>query len=66
MRYTEADLTGPTALVVGSEARGISKQALTKCSSAISIPMHGRLASLNASVSTAIVLYEAVKQRNGS
>ncbi len=64
-RYTEADLTNPTALIVGSEERGISKQSLEHCSSTISIPMQGKLASLNASVSAAVVLYEAVKQRAG-
>lgn len=61
--YTQADLTVPTALIVGSEEKGVSRLALTKCTSTISIPMHGQLASLNASVSAAIALYEAVRQR---
>ena len=61
--YTKADLTVPTALVVGSEEKGVSRLALTKCTGTISIPMHGQLASLNASVSAAIALYEAVRQR---
>lgn len=61
--YTDADLTPPTAIVVGSEEKGVSRLARTKCTGAISIPMHGQLASLNASVSAAIVIYEAVKQR---
>ena len=61
--YTDADLTPPTAIVVGSEEKGVSRLARTKCTGAISIPMHGQLASLNASVSAAITIYEAVKQR---
>ena len=61
--YTQADLTVPTALIVGSEEKGVSRLALTKCTATISIPMHGQLASLNASVSAAIALYEAVRQR---
>ncbi len=61
--YTQADLTIPTALVVGSEEKGVSRLSLKNCTAAISIPMHGQLASLNASVSAAIALYEAVRQR---
>lgn len=61
--YTATDLTIPTAIVVGSEEKGVSRLALTKCTATISIPMHGQLASLNASVSAAIALYEAVRQR---
>lgn len=62
--YTTADLTIPTAIVVGSEEKGVSRLALERCTATISIPMHGQLASLNASVSAAIVLYEAVRQRS--
>lgn len=62
--YTDADLTPPTAIVIGSEEKGVSRLARTKCTGAISIPMHGQLASLNASVSAAIAIYEAVKQRS--
>ena len=61
--YTQADLTIPTAIVVGSEERGVSRLSLENCTGTISIPMHGQLASLNASVSAAIALYEAVRQR---
>ncbi len=61
--YTDADFTLPTAIVVGSEEKGVSRLARAKCTGAISIPMHGQLASLNASVSAAIAIYEAVKQR---
>ena len=61
--YTQADLTIPTALVIGSEEKGVSRLTLQNCTATISIPMHGQLASLNASVSAAIALYEAVRQR---
>lgn len=62
--YTDVDFTVPTALVVGSEEKGVSRLARANCSGAISIPMRGQLASLNASVSAAIAIYEAVKQRS--
>ncbi len=61
--YTQADLTLPTAIVIGSEEKGVSRIALSKCDATISIPMHGALASLNASVSAAVALYEAERQR---
>ncbi|MYA60377.1 MAG: 23S rRNA (guanosine(2251)-2'-O)-methyltransferase RlmB [Chloroflexi bacterium] len=61
--YTDVDLKPPTAIVVGSEEKGVSRLAREKCAAAISIPMRGQLASLNASVSAAIAIYEAVKQR---
>ena len=64
--YTQTDLTVPTALVIGSEEKGVSRLAMQRCSGTISIPMHGQLASLNASVSAAIALYEAVRQRNSN
>lgn len=62
--YTRADLKIPTALVIGSEEKGVSRLAMERSSGTISIPMHGQLASLNASVSAAIALYEAVRQRS--
>ena len=61
--YRIADLTQPTALVIGSEERGISRNARQQCDISVGIPMSGPVASLNASVSAAIVLYEAVTQR---
>ena len=63
INYTDADFTIPTAIVVGSEEKGVSRLSLQNCTGTISIPMHGQLASLNASVSAAIALYEAVRQR---
>lgn len=61
--YREADLSRPTALVIGSEERGVSRTNMEECDLAVSIPMSGPIASLNASVSAAIALYEAVRQR---
>ena len=63
MDYTQADFKIPTAVVIGSEEKGVSRLALTKCDATISIPMRGAIASLNASVSAAIALYEAERQR---
>ena len=61
--FREADLTLGTALVIGSEERGVSRNSMSECDLTVSIPMSGLIASLNASVSAAIVLYEAVRQR---
>ena len=61
--YTEADYTIPVAIVVGSEGEGMSPRVRTACDTLVSIPMLGKLASLNASVSAGIVLFEAVRQR---
>jgi 23S rRNA (guanosine2251-2'-O)-methyltransferase len=62
--YTEVDLTRPTALVVGSEGEGISRLVREKCDVLAAIPLKGKVASLNASVAAAILLYEAVRQRS--
>ncbi len=61
--HTGTDVTGPTAIVVGSEGQGISSEVRAGCDELVAIPMHGEVASLNASVSAAVVLYEAVRQR---
>ena len=59
----EQDLTGPAAIVIGSEGFGISRLVREKCDFVISIPMKGEVNSLNASNAAAIVMYEVVKQR---
>jgi len=59
----QADLKGPAALVIGSEGTGISRLVKENCDFVVSIPMYGKIKSLNASVSAAILLYEAVRQR---
>jgi len=58
-----ADFKGPSAIVVGSEGSGISRLVGEKCDFKVSIPMFGKIASLNASVSASILVYEAVRQR---
>jgi len=60
-----AKLDGPLALVVGAEGEGVRKGVLDHCDFRLSIPMAGQVASLNASVSAAILLYEVVRQRQG-
>ena len=59
----QADMKRPTAFVIGSEGTGISRLVRDNCDMDINIPMHGKIASLNASVSAAVLLYEAVRQR---
>lgn len=61
--YYNQDLTGPLAIVIGSEGYGMSRLVKENCDFLVKIPMKGKITSLNASVSTGIVVYEAVKQR---
>ena len=61
----EADLKGPAAIVIGSEGDGMTRLAEENCDFLVSIPMKGKLNSLNASAAAAILLYEAVRQRLG-
>jgi 23S rRNA (guanosine2251-2'-O)-methyltransferase len=62
--YTEISYTGPVAIVVGAEDAGISLENLRICDEIVKIPLFGTIASLNVSVATSIVVYEAVRQRN--
>ncbi|GIW21947.1 MAG: 23S rRNA (guanosine(2251)-2'-O)-methyltransferase RlmB [Candidatus Sericytochromatia bacterium] len=62
--YTEANLKGNIALVIGSEGEGISKIVKESCDFTIKIPMKNNVNSLNASVASAIIVYEVFKQRN--
>lgn len=66
VEYTQADFTGPVVIVVGSEGKGLSRLVRENCDQIASIPMVGKLSSLNASVSAAIVLYEAFRQRSNA
>jgi 23S rRNA (guanosine2251-2'-O)-methyltransferase len=59
----DTDLKGPLAIVVGSEGKGVRKNIQRLCDKSVSIPGRGKVGSLNASVSTAVVLFEAVRQR---
>lgn len=60
----EADLKGPTAIVIGSEGQGIARLVAEKCDFLVKIPMKGNVNSLNASVAAALMIYECAKQRN--
>lgn len=60
----QADLKGPAAFVFGSEGGGVSRLTRDKSDFIISIPMYGKLNSLNVSAAAAVVLFEAAKQRN--
>jgi len=59
----ESDFTSATAFVIGSEGSGISRLVSENCDFNVKIPMSGKLSSLNASVSAAVLLFEAVRQR---
>ncbi|HOK50462.1 MAG: 23S rRNA (guanosine(2251)-2'-O)-methyltransferase RlmB [Bacteroidales bacterium] len=61
--YFEADLTQPSAIVIGSEGKGISPEILRLCHSHIRIPVLGKINSLNAAVAAGIILYEKVRQQ---
>lgn len=59
----DADLKGPAAIVIGSEGSGMGRLVRENCDFLVSIPMKGRISSLNASAAAAILLYEAVRRR---
>lgn len=61
--HFNADLTKPSAIIMGSEENGISNEYLKRSDMQVKIPMVGNIASLNVSVATGIILFEAVKQR---
>ncbi len=61
--YTTVDYKVATAIVVGSEGGGLSTLVKKRCDFVVSIPMKGRISSLNVSVATAVVLYEVLRQR---
>lgn len=62
--YTKADMTLPTAIIMGAEDKGVSATLSAISDVAVSMPQFGKIASLNVSVATGILLYEVVRQRN--
>jgi tRNA (guanosine-2'-O-)-methyltransferase len=64
--YRDADLTRPTALVMGAELHGVSDEALALVDEQVVIPMAGMVRSLNVSVAAALLLYEAYRQRDAA
>lgn len=61
--FRQVDYTRPTALLLGSELRGVGAAAAARAHQHVSIPMHGQVASLNVSVAAAVILFEAERQR---
>ncbi|MBQ7690452.1 MAG: 23S rRNA (guanosine(2251)-2'-O)-methyltransferase RlmB [Muribaculaceae bacterium] len=61
--YTEADYTGPVALVLGAEDEGISNDVMRLCDDCVAIPEFGNIHSLNVSVAAGVMIYEVVRQR---
>ncbi|GAC1472239.1 MAG: 23S rRNA (guanosine(2251)-2'-O)-methyltransferase RlmB [Ktedonobacteraceae bacterium] len=61
--YTKANLTGPLALVVGNEGKGLGRLVREHCDVLIKLPMYGHVNSLNAAAAGSIALYEALRQR---
>jgi 23S rRNA (guanosine2251-2'-O)-methyltransferase len=66
MAYTESNYSGATALVFGGEGGGLHRLVRERCDVIVSIPMRGKVASLNVSVAVGIVLFEAFRQRTTS
>ena len=62
--YSQVDFRLATAIVIGGEGRGLSELVKKRCDSVASIPMRGKITSLNASIAAALVMYEALKQRS--
>ncbi len=63
-RYDAVDFTVPTAFVVGAEGAGLRRLVRERCDRLVSIPMYGAVGSLNVSVATGVVLFEAARQRH--
>lgn len=62
----QVDLSGPLAIVMGGEGKGLRRLTREQCDNLVRLPMSGRVESLNVSVATGVTLYEAVRQRAGS
>lgn len=64
-QYDKIDYKGPLAIVIGSEGEGLGRIIKKSCDFLVTIPMRGKVNSLNAAVATGIIVFEAAKQRNG-
>jgi len=64
--YVKYDFTGPIAIVVGGEGKGIRRGVLEHCDDTVVLPMLGRVSSLNVAIAVGIVAYEVVRQRQGN
>jgi 23S rRNA (guanosine2251-2'-O)-methyltransferase len=64
MDYTEWDWTNGSALVLGSEGKGLHRLVAEKCDVLVKIPLFGKIESLNVSVAAGVILFEAIRQRN--
>ena len=64
INYTQSNYTEPVCVVMGAEDTGIPHEHLTLCDDWVSIPQFGNIESLNVSVATGVILYEAVRQRH--
>ncbi|MFQ7775539.1 MAG: TrmH family RNA methyltransferase, partial [Anaerotignum faecicola] len=65
-RMYDLNLTGSIGLVIGNEGEGVGRLVKENCDFTASIPMYGKISSLNASVAAALLMYEVVRQRNYS
>jgi len=65
VEYNKIDFRLPSAIVIGGEGQGLSDLVSKRCDYLASIPMKGKISSLNASVAAAVVMYEALRQRSG-
>lgn len=64
--YHDVDLTGSVVIVIGDEGEGMARLTRERCDSLVQIPMRGKVQSLNASVASAIILYEMIRQRSSA
>ena len=61
--YADLDLSGPIALVIGSEGEGLGRLVRERCDFLVSIPLRGKVSSLNASTAAAVLMYEVLRQK---
>ena len=61
--YTDTNLTGPLAIVMGAEDTGVSHEIIRLCDEMVKIPINGKISSLNVSVAAGVMIYESIRQR---